>query len=135
MCSGSEAGSYCKPELQLPREEVVGGLVWRSGRVGCVPVHSWIQGQCFKRTKVITATRSPVSAEWLLYQREFVSDNLLVRIHFIIKMIWWTGLAPSEFEFPSPGSLISTFQVIRARCQHTQLKPNQKIQTELDFIK
>jgi len=24
-------------------------------------------------------------------------------------MIWWTGLAPWEFEFPFPGSLISTF--------------------------
>jgi len=32
-------------------------------------------------------------------------DNLLVRIHFIIVMIRWTGLAP----FPFPGSLTSTF--------------------------
>jgi len=32
-------------------------------------------------------------------QREFFSDNLLVRIHFIIVMIRWTGLAPWEFEF------------------------------------
>jgi len=24
----------------------------------------------------------------------FFIDNLLVRIHFIIEMIWWTGLAP-----------------------------------------
>jgi len=35
-------------------------------------------------------------------------DNLLVRIHFIIEMISWTGLASWEFEFPFPGSLIST---------------------------
>ena len=27
-------------------------------------------------------------------------DNLLVRIHFIIEMVRWTGLAPWEFEFP-----------------------------------
>ena len=27
-------------------------------------------------------------------------------------MIWWTGLAPSEFEFPFPGGLISTFLVV-----------------------
>ena len=40
-------------------------------------------------------------------EREFFIDNLLVRIHFIIVMIWWTGLAPGEFEFPFPGSLIS----------------------------
>ena len=33
--------------------------------------------------------------------REFFIDNLLVRIHFIIVMIRWTGLAP--------GSLTSTF--------------------------
>ena len=25
-------------------------------------------------------------------------DNLLVRIHLIVEMIWWTGLAPWEFE-------------------------------------
>ena len=24
-------------------------------------------------------------------------------------MIWWPGLAPREFQFPFPGSLISTF--------------------------
>ena len=42
-------------------------------------------------------------------KREFFIDNLLVRIHFIIEMIWWTGLAPWEFGFPFPGSLISTF--------------------------
>ena len=42
-------------------------------------------------------------------EREFFIDNLLVRIHFIIVMIRWTGLAPWDFEFPFPGSLISTF--------------------------
>jgi len=44
-------------------------------------------------------------------QREFVVDNLLVRIHFIIVMIRWTGLAPWEFEFHFSGSLTSTFLV------------------------
>ena len=38
-------------------------------------------------------------------------DNLLVRIHFIIEMIWWTSLEPWELEFPFPGSLTSTFPV------------------------
>jgi len=42
-------------------------------------------------------------------EREFFIDNLLVRIHFIIVMIRWTGLAPWEFKFPFPGSLTSTF--------------------------
>ena len=41
-------------------------------------------------------------------EREFVIDNLLVRIHFIIVMIRWTGLAPWELEFPFPGSLTCT---------------------------
>ena len=39
---------------------------------------------------------------------EFLIDNLQVQIHFIIKMIWWTSLAPREVEFPFLGSLIST---------------------------
>ena len=44
-------------------------------------------------------------------EREFFVDHLLVRIHFIIVMIRWTGLAPWEFEFPFSGSLASTFLV------------------------
>ena len=44
-----------------------------------------------------------------LQERDFFIDNLLVRIHSIIEMIKWTGLAPWEFEFPFPGSLTSTF--------------------------
>jgi len=44
-----------------------------------------------------------------LPERDFLIDNLLVRVHFIIVMIRWTGLAPWEFEFPFPGSLTSTF--------------------------
>ena len=44
-------------------------------------------------------------------ESEFFIGNLLVRIHFLIVMIRWTGLAPWEFEFPFPGSLTSTFLV------------------------
>ena len=40
---------------------------------------------------------------------DFFVDNLLVRIHLIIVMIRWTGLAPGEFDFPFSGSLTSTF--------------------------
>ena len=46
--------------------------------------------------------------------REFFIDNLLVRIHFIIVMIRWTGLALWEFEYPFPGSLTSAFLVVLA---------------------
>jgi len=42
-------------------------------------------------------------------ERELFIDNLLVRIHFIIVMIRWTGLAPRECEFPFQSSLTSTF--------------------------
>ena len=41
-------------------------------------------------------------------EREVFIDNLLVRIHFVIVMIRWTGLAPWEFEFPFPVSLTSS---------------------------
>jgi hypothetical protein len=51
----------------------------------------------------------------MFLKREFFIDNLLVRIHFIIMMIRWTGLAPWEFEFPFPGSLTSTFL---GQCPH-----------------
>ena len=40
---------------------------------------------------------------------EFFIDNLLVRIHFCIVMMRWTGLAPWEFESSFPGSITSTF--------------------------
>ena len=43
-----------------------------------------------------------------LVESDFFIDNLRVRIHFIIDMIWWIGLAPWEFGFPFPGSLTST---------------------------
>jgi len=46
-----------------------------------------------------------------LGEKEFFIDNLLVRNHFIIVMIRWTGLAPWEFNFRFSGSLTSTFLV------------------------
>ena len=39
-----------------------------------------------------------------ILRSEFFIDNLLVRIHFIIVMIRWTGPAPWEFESPYVGS-------------------------------
>ena len=32
-------------------------------------------------------------------ERDLFIDNLLVRIHFIILMIRWTGFAPWKFDF------------------------------------
>jgi len=42
-------------------------------------------------------------------ESELCIEDLLVRIHFMIGMIRWTGLAPWDFECPFPGSLTSTF--------------------------
>ena len=49
-----------------------------------------------------------VDCQTIHSEREFFIDNQLVRIHFIIVMIRWTGLAPWEFEFPFLGSRTST---------------------------
>jgi len=54
----------------------------------------------------------------LLPERDFFIDNLLVRIHCIIVMIRWTGLAPWGFEFPFPGSLTSTFLGLLPHASH-----------------
>jgi len=35
-----------------------------------------------------------ISLVSVLLERDFFIDNLLVRIHFVIVMIRWTGLAP-----------------------------------------
>ena len=59
---------------------------------------------------------------------EFFIDDLLARIHFIIVMIRWIGLAPWEFEVPFSGSLTSTFLqetyafISRFRAKREQLK-------------
>ena len=54
-------------------------------------------------------------ARALPIEREFFIDNLLVRIHFIIVIFRWTGLAPWEFEFPFPGSLTTSFLPVERR--------------------
>ena len=48
--------------------------------------------------------------------RELFIDILLVRIRFIIEMVWWIGLAPWEYEFPFPGCLIPTFLEYQSGC-------------------
>ena len=53
--------------------------------------------------------QGPLQRRPLVRESEFFIDNLLVRVH---RCFWCTGLAPWEFEFPFPGSLISTFLVL-----------------------
>ena len=58
--------------------------------------------------------RGSRGSERVRKERELFIDNLMVRIHFIIVMMW-TGLAPWEFELPFPGSLTSTLPHLRRR--------------------
>ena len=61
----------------------------------------------FSRTS--TCRNITLTLSLRLKKREFFIDNLLARIHFIIVMVRWTGLAPWESDFPFPGSLTPTF--------------------------
>ena len=63
----------------------------------------------FSEPGVLAFGVSTTNTLTLYREREFCIENLLVRIHLIIVMIRWTGLAPWEFEFPFPGSLTSIF--------------------------
>ena len=62
-------------------------------------------GRPASRATRVSRSRGPTRSK----EREFFIDNLLVRIHFIILMIRWNGLAPWSFELPFPGNLTSTF--------------------------
>jgi len=74
------------------------------------PVHLIITMIKWVRTSRLTINNSRLAMvesdrrifRTLPAEREFFIDNLLVRIHFIIVMIRWTGLARWEFEFPFP---------------------------------
>ena len=69
-------------------------------------------------------------------ERDFFIDNLLVRILFIIEMIWWTGLAPWDFEFghnpyapePTKPPDLNPRQAreprVRARCRTQLARPS-----------
>jgi hypothetical protein len=37
-------------------------------------------------------------------ERKIFIDNQLAIIHFIIEVIWWTGVAPWEFERYAPSA-------------------------------
>ena len=68
---------------------------------------------CVDQQLTVSSQPSRPASAWL--ERYFFIDNLLVRVHFVIEMIRWTGLVPWEFEFSFSGSLASTFLGGRAR--------------------
>ena len=57
--------------------------------------------------RIIERVLAQVPKTVVAIMMESEGRKLLLRIHFIIVMIRWTGLAPWEFEFPF--SLTSTF--------------------------
>jgi len=60
--------------------------------------HSTLGLRVIKKKKMPAEGQVGVDAVDARQEREFLIDNLLVRIHFIIVMIRWTGLAPWAFE-------------------------------------
>jgi len=82
-----------------------GGLVFKAHRLvyTCVSLNSRLESNNTRPSSLQSCVRDVHT--WR--DREFI-DNLLVRIHCIIVMVRWTGLAPWEFEFPFPGSRVST---------------------------
>ena len=58
-----------------------------------------------------------------LRKGEFFIDNLLVNI----ETIWWTGLAPWEFEFPFADRLVSTSLDMEVVCVRQPAHPYQRV--------
>ena len=67
-------------------------------------------------------------------EREFFIDNLLVRIHFIIVMIRWTGLAPWDFELFSRWPYIYLPRGSREREDHFHLLGVSELVAEIEGI-
>ena len=83
-CSGRKGGGrYIHPDLACLSKKTKG---WTGGR----------RRARGRRSRSAGAPTCPPR------EREFFIDNLLVRIHFIIVMLRWTGLAPWEFDRAAP---------------------------------
>ena len=121
MCCGTEAGSY----LRLI-DSCITQLKAQGPSKTCDESKEEEEGCVQAGTEGHASPRA--AARRRGNKREFFIDNLLVRIHFIVVMVRWTGLAPWEFEFPFPGSLASTFLVclldFSAACRSTSLIRN-----------
>ena len=77
----------------------------------CAPCQPLLRACSAPRTpRRVSRAKDPRSPKLSLYgllrlparEGELFIDNLLVRIHFIIVMIRWTGLAPWESALPAP---------------------------------
>jgi len=65
--------------------------------------------------------------------REFFIDNRLIRNHVIIVMVWWTGLAPWNFEFPFEAASSATAPTAPERGR--QLISNVFKKLSLEFLR
>ena len=109
-------------------------------KMGCLAIsnalpHSGLQRQFRSKSVQLSVTLSvgtpPISLRGAyrrvlgliyhgLFKRE--RESSLLTTHWTgttsscLRCFWWTGLAPWEFEFPFPGSLISTFLGIIQNC-------------------
>ena len=106
IAAGAHAGASHRHDAPRKLGTRMDGVV-RSKRCGYGRVQGWPEVRNLERndswwrrrrrvgcvSRVLLRAAVPGDAE-----REFFIDNLLVRIHLIIVMIRWTGLAPWEFE-------------------------------------
>ena len=76
-----------------------------------------------KTAQVQRLTSALAQAKYIPHREFFLIDNLLVRIHFIIVMIRWTGLAPWSWEgftvgetlaAPAPNACAHTISTLEA---------------------
>ena len=67
-----------------------------------VPVTFFVSVPLVRRLHSMDVGKQGLQGHHAAEAREFCIDDLLVRIHLIIVMMRWTGLAPREFEFPFP---------------------------------
>ena len=70
-----------------------GGLVFKAHRL-CVSLNSRVESN--KAEEGGLPKDDVGGVVWHGRELDFFIDNLLVRIHFIIEMIRWTGLVPKD---------------------------------------
>ena len=106
---GKTKPSMFRPRICMARHPVFGGLARyiRGLKMdGLVFLRGLVMGRVLSCPKMIQTGVNPGPVIRRPHRRvyrdqreiKFFIATLLVQIHFIIEIIWWTGLAPWEFE-------------------------------------